>query len=593
MKAKYIIAESQETAEARAAEFFGIDKKGITFEVISGGESGDSSWMLLAMTGSSAEITNMDAAFGVYYEPDGVYLEFYEARGSGHKLDNQSLMQLLERKNLTSLNSAAVQEQAAKGSGRIKIAPPQQELKLGEDISIEIQSDEMEASARLIAPEPGGPVLTLEAAKQKLEAAGVVYGVDETALSAMIEAKDYGGSYVIATASAPEDGEDGKLIFNFSSDERTGRPREIGGGRVDYRSLDLYEPVTEGQLLVTRTLATEGVAGKSVTGKELSQKPGKDATLPRGKNVDINTEKTEMHAMCSGMVQFQGNSVNVTSLYKINGDVDLSVGNIDFDGSVQVSGSVRSGNTIKATGGVVIGGMVEAATIIAGGNVEIKGGMQGAGKGRVESGGTVTALYVERGAVVADGSVNVDVCIHSQIESGGTLTAKGKRGAIIGGRVGVAGNVIANFIGAVSNTQTEVIVGVVLRKRERIQFLEKEVERLKGELIKLDQLSAYLEKTKDKMDKETWDKLFRSGVENRRINEESLSDFGSEVDSLKYEVEHATDGRVHVFETVYAGTRIIIGTDTYKVNDEISYATFRYKDGQVVYGSCELSKSKD
>jgi len=592
MKLKYIIAESMAAAEARALQHFKCDRGDIAIEVVSG-EEGAAQWTILAITDATVgEIANMNASFGVHFEPDGVYLELYENRGAGDSLDSHALTQHLGRKSIDGISLQAVQNIIGAGTGRAKIANAQKEHIYGEDLAVEIQGDEMKARARLMPPEPGGVLLDLKAAKQRLAAAGVTHGIDEQALNSLIEAKDYGEPGVVASAVPTEDGVDGKLVFHFSTDERTGRPREIGGGRVDYRSLDLYEPVTEGQLLVTRTQATAGTPGMSVKGRDIKQKPGKEVNLPRGKNVIVNAEKTEMTSMYSGMVQFQHSSVNVSSVYKVNGDCDLSVGNIDFDGSVHISGSVRSGNTIKATGGVIVGGTVEAATIIAGGNVEIKNGVQGADKGRIESGGSVKALYIERGTVIADGPITIDVSIHSHIETGGTLTAIGKRGAIIGGRAGAAGNIIANYIGAISNTQTEVVVGVVMRKRERISFLEREIERLNNELVKLDQLDAYLEKTKSKMDKETWDKLFMSGGENRRMDEELLEDCNAEMAVLIYELEHATEGRVHVFETAFSGTRITIGATTHKVNDEISFATFRFKDGEIVYGPCEISKPK-
>ena len=593
MKAKFFVEETREACEARAAEYFGCNKELLTFEVLSGEEPDAQMWKLIAIEGSHTAIENMDACYGIHYEPGGVYLELFKEHGTGKKLDGQLVIQHILRKNISDVSVGAVQNLMAEFQGRTKIAPEQKEFVCGEDITVEISENDLEAHARLTPPEPGGASLDLETAKKKLAAAGVVYGIDEIALAEMIETKEYVWSRLIAKATMPEDGLDGKVIFNFSKDERTGRPRETEAGKVDYRSLDLFEPVEAGQLLVTRELATEGKPGMTVKGKELKNKPGKEAVFPRGKNVEINEDKTLMRSMCSGMVQYQNHSVNVSNVYKINGDCDIGVGNIDFDGSVLISGSVRTGHTIKATGGVSIGGMLEAATIIAGGNVEVKGGMQGGGKGRIEAGGTVTALYIERGTVIADGEVNIDVSIHSTIETGGSLIAKGKRGAIIGGRTGAAGNVVASFIGAVSHTQTEVVVGVVLGKRERVQFLEKEIARLDGEIVKLDQLDAYLEKSKEKMDYETWDKLNRSGIENRKLNQESKEEFNAEMEGLKYELEHATDGKIHVFETVFPGSKIIIGSDIYKVNDEISFATFKFKDGKVVYGSCEISKPKD
>ena len=128
------------------------------------------------------------------------------------------------------------------------------------------------------------------------------------------------------------------------------------------------------------------------------------------------------------------------------------------------------------------------------------------------------------------------------------------------------------------------------KKRARILELEKDLERLKGDRLKLDQLEAYLAKTKGSMDNETWTKLHVSGVENRRINKESLSENAEETAMLKSEIEHATDSKVHVFETAFSGSSIRIGSSVFKVTDEVSYATFKYDDGEVVYGICEKSK---
>ena len=532
----------------------------------------------------------METAYLITYETDGVFLEIFPESADREEFVSSDLMHHLSRKNIVNLSISSVQNLVAEGSGRTRIAITQTEHVYGEDISIIISGDETEASARLLAPEPNGPALGIDIAKSKLKEAGVIHGIDDTELAAFLDAKDYGEPHVVAKATPPTDGDDGKLIFHFSTDERTGSPREIGGGRVDYRSLDLYVPVTEGELLVTRTSATEGIAGTSVKGNPIKQRPGKETVLPRGKNVTVNNERTEMTASSSGMVDFVNNCINVSNLYTIKGDCDMSIGNIDFDGSINITGSVRSGHTIKATGGITVGGGVEAAKIIAGGSVEVKGGMQGSGKGSIEAGGSVTIMYVEQGSIIADGPVKVDVSIHSTVETGSTFTALGKRGAIIGGQVASAGDVITNYIGTLSHTKTEVEVGVMPRKRARLAVLEKEMERLSADKRKLDQLEAYLSKTKGSMDNETWTKLFISGDENRRINNEEYELFSEEISSLKYDMEHATDNKIHVFETAFSGSRVSIGSSSFKINNEISYATFKYSDGEVIYSPCEINK---
>jgi len=602
MVAKYFYADSQEAAEAAALTYFKCSRAELTIDVIKGqdavpaGEDGTGGvpaepWMIIAIQGSSVEISNMDAFFTIYYEPDGVYLEIYEERGSGEKIDTQPIIHHLTRKKVISFSVPVVQELAEARMGRAKIAAQQVEIIYGEDMSVVVTGDEMEASVRLLEPEPGGPMLSLDDAKRILREAEITHGIDEEALAAWLGRKEYGEPFVVAKAIPPTDGEDGSLIFNFSTDERTGRPREIGHGRVDYRSLDLYVPVEKGQLLVTRTIATEGEPGTTVRGNPIKQKPGKEATMPRGKNIEINEEKTEMISTCSGMVEYVNNAINVSNVYTVNGDCDISIGNIDFEGSVHISGSVRSGNTVTATDGINVGGSVEAATLIAGGNVEVKGGMQGSGKGKIEAGGSVSIMFIERGTIIADGPVTVDVSIHSKIETASTILAFGKRGAIIGGQAGAAGDITANYIGALSNTKTDVEVGFMPRKRARLVALEKEIERLSADRTKLTQLDAYLERTKTTMEAEMWEKLYKSGMENKRLNDDETDAVMEEMETIRYEMDHATDSKVHVLETVFHGSRIVIGSSTYKVNEDLSYATFRFDDGEIVYGPCEKSKT--
>jgi len=530
------------------------------------------------------------SSYKLTFESEGVFLEIPEEQERGSEVDRNELLHHLTRKKIVDLSVSTVQNLLEEGFGRKRIAITQNEHIYGEDLSIVVTGDELEASARLLPPEPEGHPLDLAAAKIKLAEAGITHGIDDEAIELLLKSKDYGEPYVVARALPPVDGEDGKLIFHFSTDERTGAPVEIGGGRVDYRTLDLFIPVTEGELLVAKADATEGTPGTSVKGNAIKQRPGKETSLPRGKNVIYNNERTEMTAACSGMVEYVNNSINVSNVYNVKGDCDMSIGNIDFDGSVHISGSVRSGHTVKATGGINVGGSVEAAKLIADGNIEVKGGMQGSGKGSIEAGGSVTIMYIEQGSISADGPVTVDVSIHSNIETGSTLHAKGKRGAIIGGRAAAGGDIVVNFIGSLSNTRTEVEVGVMPRKRARILVLEKELQRLATDKIKLDQLEAYLEKSKGSMDNETWTKLHLSGVENRRVNTEETELFTKEIEDLKYEIEHATDSRVHVFETAFSGSRIVIGPSALKINDEISYASFRYSEGDIVYGPCEISK---
>jgi uncharacterized protein (DUF342 family) len=117
------------------------------------------------------------------------------------------------------------------------------------------------------------------------------------------------------------------------------------------------------------------------------------------------------------------------------------------------------------------------------------------------------------------------------------------------------------------------------------------LERLAGERENLDKLDRYLEKTKGVMAPEKWELLHVSSVENRCANAESFKEFSNEQSNLVYELEHATNGMIHVLNTVFTGSRVLIGPDSYTVNDEINYVSFKHSDDHVVFGPCELSKT--
>lgn len=58
-------------------------------------------------------------------------------------------------------------------------------------------------------------------------------------------------------------------------------------------------------------------------------------------------------------------------------EVGLNTGHITFDGSLEISGDVRTDIKIDVTGDVFVKGVVERATIKAGHNIHIAGGALG------------------------------------------------------------------------------------------------------------------------------------------------------------------------------------------------------------------------
>ena len=108
----------------------------------------------------------------------------------------------------------------------------------------------------------------------------------------------------------------------------------------------------EGQPLAQKILAERGKGGKTVTGKYLEAKNGKDIPMPLGKNTRLAEDDLTIVAETNGQVLILNNKINVEPILNIDGDVSLKTGNIMFLGNVYISGNVEDGFSVKASGNI-------------------------------------------------------------------------------------------------------------------------------------------------------------------------------------------------------------------------------------------------
>jgi uncharacterized protein (DUF342 family) len=148
-------------------------------------------------------------------------------------------------------------------------------------------------------------------------------------------------------------------------------------------------------------------------------------------------------------------------VYYVRGDIGPATGNLEFVGSVSITGGVGTGYRVRAAGDIEIQGGVEGGNVEAGGNISIRYGIRGNGdQVRVMAAGVVRAKFIEYAVVKAGGSVYAtDGIIQSSVEAGGKVEVLGNRGSIVGGRVTARESVSARDLGSPNGIPTEVVVG--------------------------------------------------------------------------------------------------------------------------------------
>ena len=208
----------------------------------------------------------------------------------------------------------------------------------------------------------------------------ICFGIEEDAINGLLEKREYQRPVLIACGRKPEDGEDGQIEFHFSLEKNIRNVlEEKEDGRIDFREACKIENVLQGQLLVTRKPAGKGTNGTDVFGRDVAAKKGREAVMPIGKNVTLSEDKNSLFAKISGVASLQSGKVIVAPAYTVNGDVDMAVGNIDFDGDVLIEGNVNSGFSVRADGTVTVMGVVEDAHIESGRDIVLKAGNTGSG----------------------------------------------------------------------------------------------------------------------------------------------------------------------------------------------------------------------
>lgn len=416
-----------------------------------------------------------------------------------------------------------------------------------------------------------GQELTREMLSKAMSDSGIQYGVDEALLDSLPERQDrYFHLFPLAQGEAAVHGKDGSVVDLFARKiEREVTVDEFN--QVDYSSLNLVQNVEEGQVICRIILPTEGVPGKTVQGKEIPARNGRPAVAPQGRNTEVSEDGTKLVATRTGHVEFTGRAFMVKPLLDIPGDVDFSVGSINFLGDVHVHGDVCSGFTVRATGNITVDGVVEASTVEAGGDLVVAKGVLGNNQAVITAHQTVYAKYLENCRVHARESLQTDCVVNCDVYSDGTVEVRSGRGTIIGGCVRAATEVNASIVGSRSERPTMVILGGQPCEDFEKELLQQELREMNDEFDKVS-------RQPDSPAKLSRLSTLRMKV---AVNNKKLEQFNKEdTRLLTLPPEEIYDMRLNC-GIVYPGTEIRIGMAKLKVKQENRQCTARLIDGQV------------
>ena len=461
-------------------------------------------------------------------------------------------------------------------------------------VSVEVAADRMTVYLTVTPPQ-GGAAATEAQIRKALSDHQVVAGMLEDELTAILAAGS-AERRLVAQGRAAVDGEDGRLECLIETVKER-HPHFDAQGLTDYRDLGGIATVIRGERLMRKIPPTAGEAGENVLGQALPARPGKEAMYAsqlKGACVDPS-DPAILVAEISGQPLLVNNGMTVEPTVTLN-TVDLSTGNITFDGSVNVTGDVHAGMTIGATGDIHVAGTVEAAVLDAGGDVVVKGGIIGHGEirdhpgetgrsmiARVRCGASCSAHFIENASVEAGDSIMVEDLVMQSELAALTRIVVGKpgsgKGHIIGGLTEATLLVQAAVLGSPAEVNTRVMVGTNPYLRERLSQLSHTLEKKAAELDEVAKLLAFIQTHPGRVAPE-----IRHKAENTRLARlQEIEDVREARTELEEELELAEDAKIAVEKTVFGNVRVDIGGKVHRVENRRNGGVFFLRDGDIVF----------
>ncbi|MBM7613686.1 FapA family protein [Alkaliphilus hydrothermalis] len=523
--------------------------------------------------------------FKLNYRDDGVYLQVLDPGGANQGLE-QDIIDFLKCKQVKDHDLVGITMASTDPSSQHKVAPAQKEVLVDSTLRVQFSKDKMEASIVISKP-LGGKSFTLESLREALTNNNIVYGIDEEQLKRLVKLK-WTDSYVtIARGKQPVDGVDGELIYHFDK-EKDHKPVVLEDGSVDFKQLGLIKSVTTGTLLVEVVPPTEGTPGINVSGIEIPAKKGREQRFKKGKNTTESEDGLKLFAAMDGQVRFEDGKIIVTEAYEIPGNVDNSTGNINFNGTVIVHGNVKAGFSIIAEGNIEVNGVVEGATLISKGSIVLNRGIQGNNSAYLECHGNMAAKYIENATIKVQGDLTADFILHSEVSVKGKILLAGKKSLLVGGDVRAGVEIRAKIAGSHMGTLTKLEVGVDPEERNKFELLKGEVLGIQGncqnlkktiDLLKRQALAGQLPKNKEEM-------LIKS-LKTYEFLQEKYQVQLHELQLLDQKIQNLSKGKVHVSHKIYPGVKVVISNAVKFFYDELVGATLYKKEGEITIGPYE------
>ncbi len=248
---------------------------------------------------------------------------------------------------------------------------------------------------------------------------------------------------------------------------------------VDMRSMQQIEFVKKGQPIAKISYDNPPLPGYDVFGHAIYRE-SESLAIQLGDGV-IEKEPGSFYADSDGIPIVDEHKISLNKVMVHHGDVNLSSGNIVFDGPVEIFGSIDSGSMVETSGDLKVHGTIRGAIVRAKGDIEVEGGIVTGKSGRVTTQKNLKAEFIENSFIECGGSVLAHkVIINSDVIAGGDVEVTDNySGLLAGGSISCRKNIRSANIGFKNGAVTKLNVGVDWKLELATLVFKKRLDRIK------------------------------------------------------------------------------------------------------------------
>ena len=346
--------------------------------------------------------------------------------------------------------------------------------------------------------------------------------------------------------------------------------------KVDLRSTQQRQIVQPGRLIAKVLFTSPAVTGKDVYGNPLPKAKDDSIKVVIGEGVEEKSKRA-YYSTCEGVPKVDKNSISVNKMMIHKGDVNLSTGNIIFNGPVQITGNIDTGAIVYAKGDLIIGGSIHNAFVRSGGDIKVHSGITTGEKGLVAAKGNISCEFIENSKIQCGGSILVTKAIlNSYLISGGNIKIKNhKDGGIIGGgQISCRKNIITGNLGFKHGIKTEINIGVDWKTELSIKIRSARIEKIKEVQV------SDRKELRELMSRNKAQQKTEKNENRKKFYQERLLKARSLLEKMEVHLNNARAGlvfdksvKIFVHETVFPNLSCFIGGNQVAVPMEVAGVT--------------------